>query len=284
MEMCLEPLFNKAKKLIYSGEIEEAKKILETLLFLDSRDRYINLEYARILLRNDPTNKTAKNILLFLYCEYNDFNAMIELGILELQNGNFKKARQYFESVLNVEENAIALQKLIYMEIHNKNYEEAYELYKRLMLVDYSKCFDIDYISILLHNQLGITMDDDDLINSYLYQQLIDYSEQRAIEHIKYHYDENEYKRIHSVYSNLVNVDVLFRDSKEKIQNINPKFFNTSDHYELEYNYILGISNDKITNMIKIITIPNTKKILSIYPIENHNLKLKVKQECNFLR
>ena len=279
MEKCLEDLLMKASILIDKGDYKKAEKILKALLFLDNKDHYTNFEYARLLLEKPKRKKELINVLLFLYCEYNDINATLELGKIEFNDGNLKNARMYFESALKLCENPVALQYLIYINIHEEKYEEAYKLYKRFIKYDYKECHDSVNMGIILHNKLNLPISKH-LEKNYFYQQLTDYNEDKAIEHIKCHLE----KKDHSVYSNIVNVDALYRDSIIKIQNINPNTFMVVDKYVLDYNYIVGTSRNKITNRVEVVTIPNTKDILTIYPKVNSKLKAKVINNNNFLR
>ena len=279
MEKCLEDLLMKASILIDKGDYKKAEKILKALLFLDNKDHYTNFEYARLLLEKPKRKKELINVLLFLYCEYNDINATLELGKIEFNDGNLKNARMYFESALKLCENPVALQYLIYINIHEEKYKEAYKLYKKFIKYDYKECHDSVNMGITLHNKLNLPISKH-LKKSYFYQQLTDYNEDKAIEHIKCHLE----KKDHSVYSNIVNVDALYRDSIIKIQNINPNTFMVVDKYVLDYNYIVGTSRNKITNRVEVVTIPNTKDILTIYPKVNSKLKAKVINNNNFLR
>ena len=279
MERCLEDLLMKASILIDKGDYIKAEKILRSLLFLDNKDHYTNFEYARLLLEKPKRKKELINVLLFLYCEYNDINATLELGKIEFNDGNLKNARMYFESALKLCENPVALQYLIYIDIHEKKYEEAYKLYKKFIKYDYEECHDSINMGIILHNKLNLPISKH-LKKNYFYQQLTNYNEDKAIEHIKCHLE----KKDHSVYSNIVNVDALYRDSIIKIQNINPNTFMVVDKYVLDYNYIVGTSRNKITNRVEVVTIPNTKDILTIYPKVNSKLKAKIINNNNFLR
>ena len=226
MEKCLEDLLMKASILIDKGDYKKAEKILKALLFLDNKDHYTNFEYARLLLEKPKRKKELINVLLFLYCEYNDINATLELGKIEFNDGNLKNARMYFESALKLCENPVALQYLIYINIHEEKYKEAYKLYKKFIKYDYKECHDSVNMGIILHNKLNLPISKH-LEKNYFYQQLTDYNEDKAIEHIKCHLE----KKDHSVYSNIVNVDALYRDSIIKMQNINPKTFMVVEKY-----------------------------------------------------
>ena len=58
------------------------------------------------------------------------------------------------------------------------------------------------------------------------------------------------------------------------ISTLEPTYFDTFDHYILEYNDI-GTCDEYIANYIEVVTVPNTKNIITMYPILSNNIFAK---------
>ena len=114
------------------------------------------------------------------------------------------------------------------------------------------------------------------MMEYYFYSQMIDYNEEKAIEHIKLHLDENDEKQNHSIYTEDVNIEKLYEKAKIKITNINPSRVAILDKYIVECDNIIGKTNGEEVDCLQVITLPNTNNIITMYP--TYNLKTRVKK------
>ena len=89
--------------------------------------------------------------------------------------------------------------------------------------------------------------------------------------------DEDEKKILHSVYSEDINIEELYEYTSAQIQNLEPIEGSINDKYIIKCDKIVGITIDKQpTDTIKVIVIPNTKDIITMYPIPTINNKLEI--------
>lgn len=280
--------FLKAKELIDNGLYLDAEKILKKLHQQSPNSSAIKLELAHLWIISGIDVERGKRYLQKLL-NYNDNRTLafvnMELGKHELNEKKSEQAKEYFEKVLSntrIKEKYFACLELIFLEIREEEYEKAYELYEKLKTMEYYELFkgSLFQLEKYLEYKTNRMKNPNSISSLYFFSQMMDYNEDKAIEHIKCHLE----KKDHSVYSNIVNVDALYRDSIIKIQNINPNTFMVVDKYVLDYNYIVGTSRNKITNRVEVVTIPNTKDILTIYPKVNSKLKAKIINNNNFLR
>ena len=127
-----------------------------------------------------------------------------------------------------------------------------------------------------LKYKLGIE-NDIETENIYFAKQLYSYSREEAINHISEHLDENEEKIMHSVYLEDINIEELYEYASRQIQDLEPGEGYVNDRYVVRCNRIVGMTIDKQpTDTIKIVVIPNTKDIITIYPIPALNNKLEI--------
>ena len=198
-------------------------------------------------------NNNSKNARYY-FEQINNCDAMFELGLIEIKEHNEDIARKYFEYLINLnsknKNNAIL--QLIYLEIRKNNLDKAYELLNK---IDYSIDIlnDIKKIKEYLNYKKNI-ISLEDTTDNYYFSQISNYSKKDVINHIK--------KQQH--FSNL---ELLFQKSKLKIKRMDPSSISLVDKYIVEYNHNIAKNDNKKTNKIKIMTLPNTKNIIEMYPL-----------------
>ena len=106
-----------------------------------------------------------------------------------------------------------------------------------------------------LCKELNIFFKDDTFFNTYGNSQAISYDEFEAIEYILDRHSKDFGENI-DIVKLFVNIKQFL--TKENQVNI----FSTSDIYDIPYE---GLSNE--TNNIRVLTLPNTKNIVNMYPI-----------------
>lgn len=270
--------FELARLLIkYKEKKDEGKVLLEELL--DTTNKvYAMFELAKLEIEEENYEK-AKEMLEKIIDTENNCLAILELTKLEIKGENLEEANYYFEKLLEIifepnvdykmylDDAKMTLIKLIFLEIKNKKYKEAYDHF--LIFDDYPKLNNIEAIKInfYLKYKLNQLTDEEKKNDSYFCNQLLNYNEEKAIEHIKLHLDENNFKKNHTCYNKELNINILYNDTKYRIYNMSPIKSTLVDRYIIECEYVVGSINNIETNVVEVVTFSNTKNILTIYPI-----------------
>lgn len=277
----------------------EGKQLLEEMLGTCNK-KYAMYELA-ILECTEENYEIAERYFKEIVKEEYDFLSFAGLATIEIIRKNLINAEYYFNEALyyfyenniydkkfhqNFEKIKLVALNLMFLEIKNERFERAYSYY--LMLDECPKLGKASrkQIEFYLKYKLNILTDEDGKFKTYFYQQLLNYDSTEAIKHIKLHLDENDTKKIHSCYNENLNIDKLFEEIQLKIANLSPYKSTLVDKYNIEYDYNIGSIDNIQTNFIRVITILNTKDIITMYPIlkemEESNLieedYLKVKQ------
>ena len=236
---------------------------------------YAILELGKLEVLEGNYNKARLYFEQLLNTKDKNF-AMVELGKLEVLEGNYNKARLYFEQLLNEQNKNYAKTELIFLDIKEEKYLSAYNRFKELLPNHFYKN-QYDFLKLYLQYKLNIIDKNQLKVNNYCINQLLDYNENYAIEHIRKHLDENNNKITHTIFNENVDIKELFYYAKNQIKNIQPVEITTVHKYILECQK--EISNDNNTKYLKIITIPNSDHILTMYPIIYYKKeKNKIKQ------
>ncbi|MBP3461241.1 MAG: tetratricopeptide repeat protein [Bacilli bacterium] len=308
--------FLKAKELIKEEKIKEAEAILKRLIKFEPKNSHIKFELARLFVKNEKTKEQGKKMLVELIDTDNDHYALIELakieeqdenyetskyylsqleedniykllelGRVEYRQKNFMKAREYFEKVYNMEckESIYAVDDLMFLNLVEKRYEDAYEMFH---IVKEKKVYDsreLRKVEIFLKHKLGL-LKENEYPNTYFCRQLFNYEEKKAIEHIKLHLDENEYKAEHTTYNKSINIELLFRDIRLLIEDMEPYKCGLADKYIIDYDYIVGEVDGVETNKIEVTTFSNSKDIITMFPIISEELVIESKPKVKEIK
>lgn len=265
------------------GNHSKAIEILQTVdkvIDKDSKYHYIVLlELAKASRRNSDLDK-AKEYLKIIEEKDNHVEyewIMLEYSNIEEANNNFVSAITILNKLLNTRIHEIALAQLVTIYINHGCYDLAYRYNNELLKVKNPRShFNPKQIDIFLKYKLGLEIDIEKE-DTYYIKQLYSYSREEAIRHISQHLDEDEKKILHSVYSEDINIEELYEYTSAQIQNLEPIEGSINDKYIIKCDKIVGITIDKQpTDTIKVIVIPNTKDIITMYPIPTINNKLEI--------
>lgn len=263
----------------------EAKKLLQTVIDLDSKykasafleyskiERKLgNLEDAMSYLEKIP--KDAENI--------DQAWVKLELAKLLLLTEKFSKGINILKKLLNTHVESDALTEIVNAYIRTEKYDIAYKYNQKILKKHIGKIsvnpFKTD---TFLKYKLGI-LDSDSEEMTYSTEQLIHYSKEAAIKHIENHLDDNDEKIIKSEYSEDIDINKLFEFVESKIKDMNPCQGYSNEKYIIRCNKIIGKTIDnKLTDTVIVIVIPNTKDIVNIYPIPamNNEMNIEYKEE-----
>ncbi len=160
----------------------------------------------------------------------------------------------------------------VYMRM--EKYKEAYK-YLKIIEENDAEIVD-DYLyreaNTFLKSKLNIKIDKNTLC--YRESMLVDYSYNKMFNHINYYTVDTKPKFINYTF------DELYSIGKSGITPENKVETNLIDTYDLEVSEV-GIFKGKTTDKLRVVTIPNTKKIIDMYPNYDETLKDKMKREKN---
>ena len=178
---------------------------------------------------------------------------------------HFESAIEDLRYILELEINDHALTELFYILYYLNMYEDALSLlpliYKRETINNNS----LSIAEIIMKKALGKNINNKNRENcDYIMSQALEYRENEAIDQIKERSVETDKNR--SYYVENINLNYLFDIVKNNLNSKNK--VNTIELLEIHYIGIsnVGYHNNTPCNFIKIVTIPNTTNILTMYP------------------
>jgi tetratricopeptide (TPR) repeat protein len=275
------------------NDIEIAKELIEEQYFVDA------IKMLQKLHKNKPDSHTNRFYLALAWAasgisvdraekyfrklkeddgRLSDISR-VELGRILLCKKKYEEAREnleVFSEHKGIE--TYAMSELLYLALREGKFEQAKRIYEYIKSdADYWTPSTKSQIEFYINYMLGKIKDKSSIRGYYFGEQVADYSEEKAIRHIKLHLDENDDKKIHSVYLDGVDVEDVYDKSKIRITEINPFNINVIDRYIINFDSPIGIVQGEETDTVSVITLPNTNDILSIYPV--YNFKTRVKQK-----
>lgn len=265
------------------GNHNRAIELLQTVdknLNKESKYHYIVLlELAKASRRNEDIDKAKEYLKIIEEANDNTITnewIMLEYSKIEELNNNVVNAVSILNKLLNTMINEIALSQLVKIYIKYEQYELAYKYNNELIKIKNPRShFNPKQIDTFLKYKLGI--ENNEVENTYFTKQLYSYNKYEVINHISQHLDENDEKIMHSIYCEDINIEELYEHASKQIQNLEPIGECINDKYIVRCNKIVGLSIDKQpTDTIKVIVIPNTKNIITMYPIPALNNKLEI--------
>ena len=177
----------------------------------------------------------------------------------------FEEAIKDLKYILDLEVNEHALTELFYILYYLNMYEDALKLLPLIYKRECIKESSLAIAEVIMKKSLGMDTSNINRENcDYIMSQTLEYRLDEAFDHIKEF--SNEKDKNHSYYSKNINLDYLFYIVKNNLNSENK--VNTIELLEIHYIGIsnVGYYNNTPCNFIKVITIPNTTNILTIYP------------------
>lgn len=284
---------NYIRNLLTNDETDLAISELRKLHNRYPNDSVVLYELGTTLLRQG-TNINEALFILNLATNSTNKDAIInDIGIYYLNHGEFDKAKEKFLQLIKGNElsRCYGYSGLIRTYIHTEEFDEALTCFDILNKVrgyiDYS--FQVSHyynLKFYLLYKNGL-LTENSHVDTYFRRQVINYDKDLAIEHIKEHLKEKEEinndpereKLIHSVFNKDVDIEEIYDYCRHYIQDKTPDNYGFIDYYRCELNESIGITyNSKEATSIEIVTVPNTKDILSIYPVNNKHIN-KISEE-----
>lgn len=230
-----------------------AKEYFEEILNIKydaSSEFYLGIT-QRLLGNNSSAEECLNNCLDKYRYKY---QVLFELGMLEVRKGNLNKATHYLETAVSEEPIDKALYKaLTLLYIKNKELEKAVCFIEKFPFIK-SRLDNETYL--YLSKKLNIFYKELDFEKdglNYNELQLLDYDEFVAVEYINENSRVANDKEFNEL--DLYSLFILLKDKLKKENKIEK--LSIMDAYVVKFNGIL----------IKVITLPDTNEIISLYPI-----------------
>lgn len=280
---------NVVKQLLLSENYDKAINELRKLKNKYPNDYVVLFQLGSVLLRQGKNVTEAFYLLRLATNKQNSRAVANEIGTFYFNQFDFDKAEEYYYKLLdgNEKDRSRGLHQLIKIYIHEYRFEEAYELFEELKKVSLYADYEITHFNNL-EFYLTYTTGGNILYiegDAYFQNQLLDYSRERAVEHIKRHLvelnpDGSIIKTFHSVFDENIDISELYDYISEEINDMDPTGIDVVDYYKLQFDDYIGKTyNGKKTKYIEAVVIPNTKQILSIYPVNPNHIDKTVNMQ-----
>ena len=266
----------KAKIKFKNDEYDESVELLNILL---AKKRFIGAVHA-LLIRNYYRLGRISEIqgILDQDC-LNKANKMLFQANLDLYNNDYAHARKLVNELVKMKPSVYIMLFLVNLDLREEKYEEA--------LIDAEKILDMDdkyldkasrialtrMIAIAKVN-LGIPVTE----KGYYFSQVAEYSKERTIEHIKSHFEST---RGEGVFFPNMNLEKAFELFENRISDIKPNYLSIKtlgDSYLIDFENA-GIVGSTILNKMQVVTIINTKKIITFYPVSKLSFNYETEEE-----
>ena len=278
---------NHARQLLNTDETELAILELKKLYSKYPSDTVVIYELGSTLLKQGKDIREALFLLSLATNSINKDSITNDIATYHLNNGEFEKAKEKFLQLTKGNEKARChgYSGLIRTYIHTEEYGEALNCFNALndvreYMEDEFKVSHYYNLKFYLLYKNGL-LSENSHIDNYFRKQVVDYDKDLAIEHIKEHLKSKEEitdnpkreKSVHSVFNKEIDLEKLYDYCLEYIKDKKPDNYGIVDYYKCALDKSIGITyNYNETTYVEIVIIPNTKDILSIYPVDNKHV------------
>lgn len=241
------------------GDVNQARFYLQDLVrSVKAKEAQFELGRLESKVRNYDK---AREILETLYNEEQKEEAKLELGILEYMAGNPDIARSHFNYLIKEKDNEYARRLLLLLEVKEGNDLVAIKMIHKYL----AEKRDVNlHIILYLSKKYNIFFDNFNYskINiRYNTKQLIDYDSNEVIKHIL---TKHCYSSCQSKFDNFVDIRNLFTSIAEQLNEENKiTCLHFNEIYIIPYQHAGALGQ----NYIKVITLPNSKDIITMYPL-----------------
>lgn len=163
---------------------------------------------------------------------------------------------------------------------HLNRYEEALKLVPKLRHLKLMPDYFLSVSELIMTNALGKRANEETLRrHQYISSQILDYSDEKLYKHVTKHMVFEEKGK--TTFNKNIDIDYLIEKVKENVAKTERTVSN--EILDIYYFYVrnIGYAEQSDCNMIKVIVLPNTKKIINIYPVDHAECKDIPVLECN---
>lgn len=274
-------LLEKIQICIDNKNLYEAKKIYEKIKNkLEKSPRSLHILSNYHYETNDYLN--AKKVcmkLIKLNSNYEGF-VLLRLGMIELREKNYIKAKEYFKQ--NIEKHGnYYIESIIHyacIEIVNGNYLEALNILELIGTekIKNSIWMELERIKLTLDVKLNRQTVFKNY-TGYAFNQIINYNNDNALEHIKRHTvkGSSKYK---SIFNDNINIEQLFNSIQNELTEDNLYDVGIVMKYKIFYKNIGYIDETPLDYLI-VVTNLGTKDIITMYPSDEFGFEENRVQE-----
>ena len=280
---------------LLNGNYLKARKLLKDNYNFNS---YILNQYYGLLENMENNYYRSKeyynNCLVY---KGKQLSALFYLAKVHIELGNYGIAKEILTNLQKSRNYYYhATIDLIYLYILVNDYEQAYYWYQT---IDFENVSDKIYrqgqiINAYLLKALGKNnlLNKIDCSRNYTVVRIVNNFDEDLNRHVRKHINlDNEYSD-GKFFSN-VDINKLLKVVNNKIMTLNPNHYEISDIYRFSLDEPIGYKNKQLTNDIAVVTVLDTKCIITMYPvklskefdIENNakNKELKLKRQNKLL-
>ena len=247
------------------------------------KDFYIKI---RNLFKSNKYNAFIKEANEYLSLFPNDTHVRFMRAKVYRYLNRFDECIEDLKYNLNFDVQGHTLTELFYVYYYLNMYQEVLELLPELYERKNIQPYSLSIAELVMKKQLGLEVNVKKGARcDYIKEQILDYNEDVVLRHIMEHKDNKEEK---CRFNDNINLNYLFDLIRNNIDNT--KKVNTEEILEIHY---FGISNigyieNNICNFIKVVVIPNTNKIISMYPTDevdsNHITNIEIDYDKLLMR
>lgn len=253
---------------------------------MDKKQRYYrDVIYREIckLFKNRKYNEVIKLSFKYLEILPNDISVRFMRAKSYRSLKKFDEAVQDLQYNLKLGYDSHSLVELYFLYYYLNKYNDAINL---LPLMYQTRCINVYSISIselVMKKELGIDMkvSKGDKCD-YIRTQIFNYSTDLAIKCINEHAQSNLNDEAKSYFNSNIDLDYLFEAARKNINSNNKA--NIDEILEVHYFSIhnIGYRNENLCNILKVVVIPNTNKIIIMYPVEGVGCENVHSLDCDY--
>lgn len=195
------------------------------------------------------------------------------LSKIALAQRDYEEAIKYYETGYRVTGQDYLLSELAWVYLRKEDYNKALELLVSCIESPHiSDRFDLDLSILFLSKKLNVFVKDHDyssMMDTYTGKQIAKYNLHEAVNHIKKHLEINKkmygFRDDEDSFDDCIDIYVLIEKVKTMLDDKYKLNSNLRDVYIIPYP---GIGKDG-SNFLKVVTIPNSSDILTMYPIHD---------------
>lgn len=236
------------------GDIMVDKKE-QLKLYLKVKKLYVNKKYSAL----------EKEATKFLDNFSDDTNVRFMRAKAYRKLNRFDEAINDLKHILNSEFNEYAIIELYFVYYYLNMYNEALDMLPLVYQTNSINNFSVSISETVMKKQMGMEISlRKGTKCDYIRGQILNYSTEEAIFHINKHVGKTEKEK--SYFNENVDIRYLFNKVRENIKN--SIRVNTEEVMQIYYFGVanIGISDNQVCNFIKVVVVPNTNDIISMYP------------------
>ena len=187
----------------------------------------------------------------------------------------YKKQERFDEAICDLKlanrnnNNMYAVEELFFTYYYLRRYKEALDLIPILRKSKYVTSKSIKIMTLIMKKELGLlSLHDKFNISDYSEYQILDYNKEDAFAHISAH--KNGVFEDKSKFKNNLNLEYLFELIDNNLKSA--KRSKEKNQMDIYYFGISNVGNTRMgdsTNFVRVIVLPNTYNIISMYPVKN---------------